>query len=94
MGCYHPLKWEQNGTKRSTIKNLNDQQKPSISFYKIKSRNTYNKITSTFDKLCEMKAIIGKKLASLTILQNKTQCVGFFTQTCKMKHSMDKAILF
>ena len=41
-----------------------------------------------------MKAIIGKKLASLTILQNKTQCVGFFTQTCKMKHSMDKAIIF
>ena len=42
--------WEQNETqrnKRSTIKNSNDQQNTSSSSYKVRSRNTFNKITST-----------------------------------------------
>ena len=29
-----------------------------------------------------------------TNLQNKTQCVGFFTQTYKTKHNADEAIPF
>ena len=33
--------------KRSTIKNKNDQQNTSSSSYKIRSRNTFNTITST-----------------------------------------------
>ena len=33
--------------KRSTIKNSNDQQNTSTSSYKLRSRNTFNKITST-----------------------------------------------
>ena len=45
------------------MKNSNDQQNTSSSSYKIRSRNTFNKITTYY--LCEMRSIIDNKLASL-----------------------------
>ena len=39
-------KWDERNN-RLTIKNLNDQQSTLILLYKIRSRNTFNKITLT-----------------------------------------------
>ena len=67
--------------KRSTIKNSNDQQNISSSSYKIRSRNTFNKIhQQTCNCLSEMRLVIGIKLASLyELTKQNTMCRPLYT---------------
>ena len=55
----------------------------SSSFYKIRTRNTFNKHQQTFDCLCEMKSIIGNKLASLYYLTNQNNMLASLPQLTK-----------
>ena len=54
--------------KRPTIKNSNDQQNTSSSSYKIRSRNTVNKITSTNIRLLMFNEVNNRQEVGLFIL--------------------------
>ena len=75
------------------MKNSNDRENTSSS--SVRSSNTFNKnINKHSITSCEMRTIIGNKLASLYNSQSKTQCAGFFTGTYKTKHNTDGSLLF
>ena len=62
--------------QKITIKNSNDQQNRWSSSYKIRSRNTFNKTTSTNIRLLMRNEV------------NNWQKAGFFILTYKAKHNV------
>ena len=66
--------------KRSSIKNSNDQQNTSSSSYKIRSRETFNKITSTTILLIVRNKVNNWQVGFFKLTYKTKQRVGFFTQ--------------